>query len=143
MSEILVKIGELEEKWNDWIMPGGKNEYDKLPGPLKPYLRSLARRPEALTPPDKLTEYYDLIDKLSLEPNSGETYSDAAPYLGRITEKIRRMVEASPERTASLRELPLHIGAVFKDGRNWLQVEHESIPILNIQDEQQREVYMM
>lgn len=143
MSEIPVKMEGVDEKWNDWIMPGGKKEYEKLPGPLKPHLRSLARRPGALTPPDKLAEYYDLIDKLSLDPRSRVKNSDVAPYLGRITERIKQIVEASPQGRASLRELPLHIGAVFKDGRNWLQVEHESIPILDISDEKQRETYML
>ena len=145
MAEIEVDFGQgMVEKWQDWIMPGGKDEYDSLPDALKPRIRSLARRPLQLTPPDKLVEYYDDIDKLAEDPSSGVTYADIGNYLDRITKRIEQVSEETRAgKQAALRELPLHIGAVFKNGRNWLLVEHPSIPILDVKNRNHRLAYIL
>ncbi len=140
MAEKEVKINGTTERWQEWAVPGGKKEYDNLPSSLKPIIRSLARRPDELTPTTKLVEYYDDIEKLILDPASGIKDGDVAPYLARIAEKVK--TKTKKER-AAMRELPLHIGAVFEEGRNYMLVEHESIPILDIKNEDHRQVFIL
>ncbi len=142
MPEILVTIKGLEESWQKWVLPGGKTEYNKLPAGLQPIMRSLARRPAELTPVDKLVEYYDDIDKLTQDPNSGVTDAEAAKYLSRISEQVQDVTSEKLKERPAFRELPLHIGAVFEKGRNYLLVEHESIPTLKITDADHRQAYI-
>lgn len=143
MSEILVTIEGQAEAWQEWVLPKGEAEYNKLSSRLKPIVRSLARRPVELTPVSKLVEYYDDIDKLTSDSDSGVLDSEAAKYLSRITKKVQELTPKTTEKGSVARELPLHIGAVYENGRNYLLVEHESIPTLDIKDEDNRRAYIL
>jgi hypothetical protein len=142
MAEILVNIGGVQEAWQGWVMPNGESEYNSLPDSLKPLTRSLARRSPELTPYDELLDYYKRIEGLSLDPQSGVTDADAVPYLARIQTQAERLAREQKKRAAP-RELPLHIGAVFANGRNERLVEDPSIPVLDIKDRNQRLVFCL
>jgi hypothetical protein len=143
MTEILVTIEGLDETWQDWVLPKGKEEYDELSTRLQPIVRSLARRPVELTPVDKLVEYYDDIDRLMQDPDAGVTAAETAVYLSRITQRVQDVTTAKLKERPAFRELPLHIGAVFEKGRNYLLVEHESIPTMKIKNADHRQAYIL
>lgn len=143
MPEILVTIEDLEESWQEWVLPKGKEEYDELSKRLQPVVRSLARRPVELTPANKLVEYYDDMERLAQDPDSGVTDAEVAIFLSRITKKVQDIIPEKIEKGPVSRELPLHIGAVYEKGRNYLLVEHESIPILKIENEGHRQAYIL
>jgi hypothetical protein len=143
MPEIKVNIEGLEESWQGWVLPKGEEEYKELSTRLKPIVRSLARRPVELTPISKLVEYYDDIDRLTQDPDSGVNDAEVAIYLSRITQKVQEITSKESKERPAFRELPLHIGAVFEKGRNYLLVEHESIPTMSITNKDHRQAYML
>ncbi|MBX4206119.1 hypothetical protein KW795_02880, partial [Candidatus Microgenomates bacterium] len=81
--------GEDGEKWSVWLVPNGKDEYDEIKdSSVKNLVRSLARRPDALTPTEKLVDYYDRLEAIgeNLSSNS-EDYNQLQQYLQRIAQR--------------------------------------------------------
>jgi len=152
-----------QEQLASWLVPEPKEFKEIKNGLLKMEVLLLGRHGDKnILTPDRLEKAHERIDRLiSSEAEkkgvdaANILLAEATPWMKRIEDKhakLTRILEEKreslftqqfPERKASFRELPLHIGAVFKDGRNWLQVEHESIPILDIKNEKQRETYML
>jgi len=84
--------GIKDEKWSGWLLPGGEEEYKNISSPeMAGVVRSLARRSDAVTPIDKLVEYYDDLEKLLDDGKA--TDEEVAPYLARIAERAERLSE--------------------------------------------------
>lgn len=89
------------EKWASWLIPGGEDEYKKLSSPeLRVQIRRLARRPDALTPTDKLAEFYDQIEKIeekAKKKGNRAAASEAHQYRLKINERIEALANIEVE----------------------------------------------
>lgn len=81
-----------DEKWNDWITPDGRDEWEKIrEGPLSSVVRSLAMKNDLFLTPDKLARDYEYLDNQARE--GAMDWEEAAPYLARITDKVIQLKE--------------------------------------------------
>jgi hypothetical protein len=145
--------GEGAEKKTDFTPSWLFNSEDELTGlKLDPntkfakVVNLLHKTPEDLLDPERLKEAGSRVFDAALEEEVPEEVYGFV--VGRISELVikSKSSEVTREKKPSTLvkgELPLHIGAVFSGGRNELQVEHESIPVLDIKKENDRIQYIL
>ncbi len=130
------------EKWSKWLVKDGKVEYDGITSPeLKKLVRSLAKRPDEFTPPEKLAEFYEEFEAMqqTLDLSSRQR---ALEYMDRIAGRVIDLTERGRGRE-TLQPVPLYFGAVFKDGKNEIHVSrHDLIPSLNLKKPEDRKEFI-